>query len=128
MTNGYHFGQSVDPERHMQTVLLFVLNALRSSYDITHWSVFLFKNDAALPLQTMMLFVDIFTQGRRYPYLPEGLPYALEVVTHKEARGLFMRLWGILETSVAVLTQEQDNQNKECYETLTKLPEIRILP
>lgn len=31
---------------------------------------------------------------------------------HIEARGLFMIQWDILETSVPVLTQEQDIQNK----------------
>lgn len=30
---------------------------------------------------------------------------------HKEATGLFMSLWDILETSISVLTQEEDNQN-----------------
>lgn len=30
---------------------------------------------------------------------------------HKEATGLFMSLWVILETSIPVLTREKDNQN-----------------
>ena len=41
--------------------------------------------------------------------------------THKEARGLFMRLWDIFETSVPVLTQEQDNQNKVNLNRSTKI-------
>ena len=47
----------------------------------------------------------------RHSRILKGLPYALEVVTHKDARGLFMRLLDILKTSVPVFTQEQDNQS-----------------
>lgn len=41
--------------------------------------------------------------------------------TNKEASGLFMRLWHIFETSVSVLTQEQDNPNKVNLERSTRL-------
>lgn len=48
-----------------------------------------------------------------YHCLLEGLLHALEVVTPIKKPDVFMRIWDIFETSVPVLTKEQDNQNKE---------------
>lgn len=101
-------------------LLIFVQFGDIGLMEIFLWIIMLSPRVLFLSFPRKVLNIPPLPPLGRYVYLPEGLPYVLETVTHVKKPGLFMRLWVILETSVPVLIQEQDNQNKVNFNRSTR--------